>query len=427
MIHVLPRSLVPLPDESLPGLLLRLAYRLGVSPGRVAQLCGLASQGDRVSAKNLLCLPASAVFATAARLSQSEADGLTLSRYAAAYPPAARVAAPVHGSSYSHHRSSWVFNSSTRYCPQCLAGDGSAVQDSLGGSWKLSWHLPVVFACTVHQRLLDSYCPSCALPLGGATDGRGSLVRSPLSKNLHPLQCRNFISKRGSGEPLCGTHLDAPQEVSRPFSQHDLSLMLSLQERLNRRLGENSTRFNSGCADTFFPDLILVSKLIKLGWPTAADVLPSDGIRALIDSHASPIVQAIEKRKSGNGPSVLDGWSAPQDSAQCAALLIAAVSLIDMPDPAYLRSRIQPLVIAAFNRHSQRTREAIQQTAPSRPLARALVRRVRIFTPPASVSRPACAFHLATALTARRRFHRYFRRNGSARTVLVKLARRSTT
>lgn len=39
----------------------------------------------------------------------------------------------------------------TRYCPDCLSGDGSAIQESLGGPWLKAWHLPVVFACPAHQ------------------------------------------------------------------------------------------------------------------------------------------------------------------------------------------------------------------------------------------------------------------------------------
>lgn len=36
----LPRSLDPLPDEALPGYVLRLAHRLGLSPARVLRLTG---------------------------------------------------------------------------------------------------------------------------------------------------------------------------------------------------------------------------------------------------------------------------------------------------------------------------------------------------------------------------------------------------
>jgi hypothetical protein len=39
----LPSSLAPLPRESLPGYLLRLAWRLELAPARIAELCGLAA------------------------------------------------------------------------------------------------------------------------------------------------------------------------------------------------------------------------------------------------------------------------------------------------------------------------------------------------------------------------------------------------
>jgi hypothetical protein len=42
-VGVLPRSLAPLPDESLHGFLLRLAHRLDTSPLRLARVTGLVS------------------------------------------------------------------------------------------------------------------------------------------------------------------------------------------------------------------------------------------------------------------------------------------------------------------------------------------------------------------------------------------------
>ena len=55
----------------------------------------------------------------------------------------------------------------TRYCPECLAGDGSAVQESFGGPWLKAWHLPVVFACPAHRRLLEHRCPECGQDVHG--------------------------------------------------------------------------------------------------------------------------------------------------------------------------------------------------------------------------------------------------------------------
>ncbi len=60
--------------------------------------------------------------------------------------------------------SPWVFTSATRYCPQCLAGDGSRIQQQHGGAWQKAWRLPVVFACPAHRQLLEHLCPSCRQP-----------------------------------------------------------------------------------------------------------------------------------------------------------------------------------------------------------------------------------------------------------------------
>jgi hypothetical protein len=87
----LPRSLAPLPDESLPGFLLRLAHRLDLAPLRVAEATGMATSVTtaRIPARFLLALdPDTAVrFAAATRLGPAEAHALTLATLRGTYPP----------------------------------------------------------------------------------------------------------------------------------------------------------------------------------------------------------------------------------------------------------------------------------------------------------------------------------------------------
>ncbi|MGW5472522.1 TniQ family protein [Streptomyces chartreusis] len=81
--RVLARSLEPLPEESLPGFLLRLAYRLHLSPARVARLCGIETNGQRrLAADHLLELPSdtAAEFARVTGLSALEVQNLGLRR-----------------------------------------------------------------------------------------------------------------------------------------------------------------------------------------------------------------------------------------------------------------------------------------------------------------------------------------------------------
>src|ERR1019366_843507 len=54
--RALPRSLDPLPGESLAGYLLRLSFRLGVPPGQVAAITGLTTGTGTIPASRMLIL-----------------------------------------------------------------------------------------------------------------------------------------------------------------------------------------------------------------------------------------------------------------------------------------------------------------------------------------------------------------------------------
>lgn len=153
-LRSLARSLAPLPEESLPGFLLRLAFRLDSAPGRLAQLVGLSNRQYRLPAEFLIELPEpiAEVFGAVTRLSATEVRSMTLGTFAA------RCRNGVSG------RNHWAFTLSSRYCPACLAGDGSAIQRALGGAWRLRWHLPVSFACREHHSMLLATCPACRNP-----------------------------------------------------------------------------------------------------------------------------------------------------------------------------------------------------------------------------------------------------------------------
>ena len=158
-IRPLPRSLDPLPEESLAGFVLRLAHRLDLSPARVASLTGVSPRGSGhiVVTKALFSLGERTTgFAEATRLTPHEVTQLTLASLGDRYPP---LATQRHGRIRKEQsifiKQSWVFTQSTRYCPRCLAGDGTLIQQRHGGAWNRLWRLPIVFACPAHRRLLQ--------------------------------------------------------------------------------------------------------------------------------------------------------------------------------------------------------------------------------------------------------------------------------
>ena len=168
-VRPLPRSLDPLPDESLPGYLLRLAHRLSLTPARLAVLTGLQTPKAPpavVSSRSLFRLagPVRDTFALATRLTPAEVDGLCLDSLRDRYP-LPRSVWDSRWSVSSIRSDRWVFAPATRYCPQCLAGDDTPVQREHGGPWRKTWHLPVVFACIDHRRLLEHRHQPTASPL----------------------------------------------------------------------------------------------------------------------------------------------------------------------------------------------------------------------------------------------------------------------
>src|SRR5260370_910113 len=198
----LSRSLIPVPGESLPGFPLRLSYRLSLPPARLAELAGLRSagvRGSRLPTGLMAGIPAPALpaFTRMTRLTDGQAGELGLATWQGRYPvPAAGTA-----TGYRRLDSRLVFAPATRFCPECLAGDGSAVQESFGGPWLKAWHLPLVFACPVHQPLLD-HSPPPPNPLP-------RLARhappSPLSAGLPAPPARYFADLRALALLACST------------------------------------------------------------------------------------------------------------------------------------------------------------------------------------------------------------------------------
>ena len=332
-LNPLPRSLDPLPDEALPGYLLRLAHRLGLAPARILQLTGLTAGTGAPRALMLqLGAAAAGTFARTTRLTAAEAASLCMASMSGRYPQAAPVITSRPAGS------PWVLTAATRYCPQCLAGDGSLIQDQHGGPWRKTWRLPVVFACPVHRRLLEHLCPSCRQPVMSSA---ASLIPYSRVGGLHPVQCRAALSTSRGGRPvLCAARLDVhPRLVATgQLPAADLDMLLAVQDRLLNlpRTGGPTAVLSAGRPATpaqFFADLRLTSGLISAAWPASRPLFPS---AALADAFSGHAVSRTGRRSYR----VYD--TPPLDTLACAALVTAAAGILDSPDLRLLGPHLIP-------------------------------------------------------------------------------------
>ena len=266
----LTRSLEPLAGESLAGYLLRLSSRLRISPLQLARLTGCASDSSAVSSRHLLLTLDVQRFARATRLSVSEASSLTFARWADRYPPITRSRT---GEGPPLILDDWLLATSPRYCPDCLAGDGSPVQRQYGGPWKMTWHLPIAFACPQHHRFLREGCPRPH----PASPGAPRLIAFPAASALHPAQCRMPLQpgRAAGNRPSCGTRLDQPGDLDQPGGN---DLRRPSADTLNTQQGLLallSPQHPAEDAARAFTDLRMITALLCLSWPLGQDLMDS--------------------------------------------------------------------------------------------------------------------------------------------------------
>ena len=305
----LGRSLDPLPGESLNGFLLRLSCRLHVSPARLAQL-GIVTSATRGLSRRLLLDLDTGNLAQFARLSVSEAAGLTLIPWADRYPPIARS---LRAAGPRPQAGDWLFTPELRYCPRCLAGDGSTVQDELGGCWKLAWQLPIVFACPGHGLPLQVGCPQ---DHPAAARGHTLLIRVPGDSSLHPAQCRQPLpgtGSRGRRRQPCGQRLDQPGTEPAHLAPEALAFQ-------GRMLAMLDSGYPAEDAAAYFTDLRVATAMLCITWPASRHFTrPAD--EALISQHVSELGASTQP--------AID--RPPRNPLAAAGLLAAAAAVIGDP------------------------------------------------------------------------------------------------
>ena len=301
----LPRSLVPIPGESLPGFLLRLSCRLNQSPARIAELTGLVpdgASGARMPVILLAGIPEtdSSTFTRMARLTGAQAAQLGMGTWQERYPPV--IASPeskARGARRLDGR--LILAPATRYCPECLAGDGSAIQEAFGGPWLKAWHLPVVFACPVHKRLLEHLCPECGQAIRGRRPGSSAALLPAMLAGLHPAQCRTEIAQgKGRHPACCGARLDQDSQC-RPASPG----LIALQDKILGILDPDgpAATLSAGMPAppaSYFSDLRALALLACSTWPAARHLSPDEDAASAVDQHVDSLQKQAAARHAGS-------------------------------------------------------------------------------------------------------------------------------
>lgn len=352
----LGRSLVPLAGESLPGFLLRLSFRLNLALAELAAVTGLtaAKNAGRLHAVTLTAVPAAArrAFTHMTRLTDSQVTGLGLAAWQERYP----LPAWMPGGSRQLPMDRWsLFAPATRYCPECLAGDGSPVQDSFGGPWLKDWHLPVIFACPVHRRLLEHRCPECAQSVHAGP--ASALLPAARVTGLHPAQCRAATEPGSSAgrrdtAACCEARLDHAG-LRRPASPEALALQGKILSLLAPD-GPASTVSAGMPAQpgSYFADLRALSLLTCSTWPAARHLSPSEDTAAAIDQHIASLRHQEAERRAGSPSSQARTAPPPLDSLISAGLAhIADRVLAGTPEEA--RWQLRPLLPSSIREASQ--------------------------------------------------------------------------
>ncbi len=188
MTAALPVSVAPRPGESIESWLEHLADANGLT---TAQLLAATGRG-RAGTRYLTLAPSPETITRLAALARVDEDSVYAATLASFDGTALDLTGLDPADRYSYRQVAargWTPGHGTQICPACLADTGT---------WKSSWRLLLVTACTEHGLVLVAECPECGRPfrdqrhshlrrVGAATVCGNPLGQGPLKQCQHDL------------------------------------------------------------------------------------------------------------------------------------------------------------------------------------------------------------------------------------------------
>lgn len=368
-LRPLLRSLDPLPDETLSGYVLRLSHRLCIAPAQLVKRTGLGTSTDagtkvfRIAMSSVFRLEREREerFTHTTRLSPDEVQALLLAPLGHRYGPLNPRYLKTPDFSRVIRDNPWVLTDEIRYCPECLAGDGSEIEALHGGAWRRFWRLPVAFVCVRHRRLLRDRCPDCGeLVHAGGTN---SMIARLNDDGLHPTQCRSTpttAAKDRGVRPACGADLTAADgDQLRSLSPQTRRIVYSTQERLESLLASDSPEQVGSVGWTvpvaqYFVDLRALTSLIFMTWPEARPHAATPTLAQALDAEAQRRHEDFLRRRAAPGKSgqAARAYSGPPtDPLAAAAVFEMADRFLRTPDEHAASALLEPLAAEARYAH----------------------------------------------------------------------------
>lgn len=267
----------------------------------------------------------------------------------------------------------WVYVIGSVCCPLCLASDEPTA--AARGVWRIAWKLPWSFVCTRHARLLLDRCPACELQVrsGAGNDlGRARAATVP-----EPERCANQRHPESSGglRETCGELLSALKTA--PVRRG--SRVLQAQAIVDAALaGEAPVVGGVELRPIdFFGDLRSLSSLIlrdgtleQLGKPPG---FAHDRFEAWIEERSVTYRARDEALTGGRrAPRVRAYGKVPRDTALMAAVVPAALEVLEEPTTDAMALRLEELVDSAQRRNKHTVRNVLADYRISAPLREAL-------------------------------------------------------